>query len=78
MNLPWTLDPTLVLNAGIVHRGTPLPDFPIFAPYMLFLANFSPKLEFTTLLLHRGAYFGNSLNRKGKLEIRGGGPPITQ
>jgi hypothetical protein len=40
----WTLDPTLVLNAGTVYRGTPLPDFPIFAPYMLFLAIFFFKI----------------------------------
>jgi hypothetical protein len=26
------LDVTLVFNAGIVHQGTPLPNFPIFAP----------------------------------------------
>jgi hypothetical protein len=37
---PQTLDPTLVLNAGTVHRGTPLPDFPIFAPPTCFFWQF--------------------------------------
>jgi hypothetical protein len=39
-----TLDLTLVLNAGTVHQGTPLPNFPIFAPLHAFFGNFFSKI----------------------------------
>jgi hypothetical protein len=39
--LPRTLDVSLVLNAGTVHQGTPLPDFPIFTPLHTLFWHFS-------------------------------------
>jgi hypothetical protein len=44
------LDVSLVLNAGTVHHGTPLPDSPILAHLHDFFGNFSPKLESMTLI----------------------------
>jgi hypothetical protein len=35
---------SLVLNAGTVHQGTPLPDFPIFAPLHIFFWHFFSKI----------------------------------
>jgi hypothetical protein len=36
----WILDRILGLNVGTIHRGTPLPDFPIFALLHAFFGNF--------------------------------------
>jgi hypothetical protein len=44
-----TLDRTLVLNAGTVHRGTLLLDFPIFALLHAFFGNFFFKIEIYNL-----------------------------
>jgi hypothetical protein len=74
---PWTLEFSLILNVGIVHQGTPLPDFPIFALLYFFFGNFFSKIGIHDLDLAQEAYFGHSLNGKGEFEIRGG-PPIKQ
>jgi hypothetical protein len=36
--LTWALEVSLVLNVGTIHQGTIFHNFPIFAPYMFFLA----------------------------------------
>jgi hypothetical protein len=38
------------LECGHCSPGTPLPDFPIFAPLHAFFGKFSPKLDSTTLI----------------------------
>jgi hypothetical protein len=48
--LAYTLEVSLVLNVGSVHRGTPLPDFLISPLYIIFLEFFLPKFEFMTLI----------------------------
>ena len=47
---PRTLEFVYVLNAGIVHEGTPFSHFSIFAPLHALFGIFFTKLKSTTLI----------------------------
>jgi hypothetical protein len=67
-----TLEFAYVLNAGIVHEGTPFSDFSIFAPLHAFFGNFFPKLESTTLISLGDPILGIHAMEKGGLISEGG------